>query len=168
MRAEKDIEGSSYSRHCHTMSVGGIHRCLPTLLDKEMEINYFLKALHRHSYFYFTSLSFSLVVQSTPMLLLAVQDIGISHNLSNSWPYKGRGGEGKRFWWIDWGICGFASTYERITDYGLWIACSVFALFAIRPLPYVSRTVRLQRWEKAKRPLLTDRPWLMSNSSVML
>ena len=97
MRAEKDIEGSSYSRHCHTMSVGGIHRCLPTLLDKEMEINYFLKALHRHSYFYFTSLSFSLVVQSTPMLLLAVQDIGISHNLSNSWPYKGREGEGKRF-----------------------------------------------------------------------
>lgn len=93
MRAEKDIEGSSYSRHCHTMSVGGIHRCLPTFLDKEMEINYFLKALHRHSYFYFTSLSFSLVVQSTPMLLLAVQDIGISHNLSNSWPYKGRGGE---------------------------------------------------------------------------
>lgn len=72
---------------------GGIHRCLPTFLDKEMEINYFLKALHRHSYFYFTSLSFSLVVQSTPMLLLAVQDIGISHNLSNSWPYKGRGGE---------------------------------------------------------------------------
>ena len=89
MRAEKDIEGSSYSRHCHTMSVGGIHRCLPMLLDKEMEINYFLKALHRHSYFYFTSLSFSLVIQSTPMLLLAVQDIGIS----NSWPYKGRGGE---------------------------------------------------------------------------
>ena len=76
-----------------TMSVGGIHRCLPTLLDKEMEINYFLKALHRHSYFYFTSLSFSLVVQSTPMLLLAVQDIGISHNLSNSWPYKERGRE---------------------------------------------------------------------------
>lgn len=164
MRAEKDIEGSSYSRHCHTMSVGGIHRCLPTLLDKEMEINYFLKALHRHSYFYFTSLSFSLVVQSTPMLLLAVEDIGISHICPTLGLIKG--GEGKRFWWIDWGICGFAS--ERITDYGLWIACSVFALFAIRPLPYVSRAVRLRRWEKAKRPLLTDRPWLMSNSSVML
>lgn len=166
MRAEKDIEGSSYSRHCHTMSVGGIHRCLPTLLDKEMEINYFLKALHRHSYFYFTSLSFSLVVQSTPMLLLAVQDIGISHNLSNSWPYKGRGGEEVLMDRLrDLRVC---LNIWTITDYGLWIACSVFALFAIRPLPYVSRAVRLRRWEKAKRPLLTDRPWLMSNSSVML
>lgn len=95
MRAEKDIEGSSYSRHCHTMSVGGIHRCLPTLLDKEMKINYFLKALHRHSYFYFTSLSFSLVFQSTPMLLLAVQDI----KYRTICPTLGliKGGEGKRF-----------------------------------------------------------------------
>ena len=117
MRAEKDIEGSSYSRHCHTMSVGGIHRCLPTLLDKEMEINHFLKALHRHSYFYFTSLSFSLVVQSTPMLLLAVQDIGISHNLSNSWPYKGRGGEEVLMDRLrDLRVC-----LNIWTDYRLWI-----------------------------------------------
>lgn len=117
MRAEKDIEGSSYSRHCHTMSVGGIHRCLPTLLDKEMEINYFLKALNWHSYFYFTSLSFSLVVQSTPMLLLAVQDIGISHNLSNSWPYKGRGGEEVLMDRLrDLRVC-----LNIWTDYRLWI-----------------------------------------------
>ena len=166
MRAEKDIEGSSYSRHCHTMSVRGIHRCLPTLLDKEMEINYFLKALHRHSYFISLVYLF-LWLFSLPQCYYWQFKTSEYRTIC---PTLGliKGGEGKRFWWIDWGICGFASTYERITDYGLWIECSVFSLFAIRPLPYVSRTVRLQRWEKAKRPLLTDRPWLMSNSFAML
>lgn len=160
MRAEKDIEGSSYSRHCHTMSVGGIHRCLPTLLDKEMQINYFLKALNWHSYFYFTSLSFSLVVQSTPMLLLAVQDIGISHNLSNSWPYKGRGGEEVLMDRLrDLRVC-----LNIWTDYRLWIVDRMLSVFLICHKAFAS----FLRWEKAKRPLLTDRPWLVSNSFAML